>query len=137
MIRSAETGTVRSVNGIRTVFSDGAPRVVGKDHADYSSWETAIGCVIWAWLHRLAPFGSDDKHERGLKWLRFVDQHDRNAIANLITQTACLANEFALLLTVLELALALRADEDIQQLRIDHFFLRLIFVWYGVPEVPQ
>src|SRR5687767_119854 len=62
----------------------------------------------------------------GLKGLRFVNQHDWNAVANLIAQSAFLANELALLLTILELSFALWADQDIQQLRIDHFILRLV-----------
>ena len=47
---------------------------------------------------------------------RLVDQHDRDIVADGVAKPACVANEHGLGRTVLEFALAFRADEDGEQL---------------------
>src|SRR5688572_20427232 len=55
-----------------------------------------------------------------LKRLSLINQHDWNAVANFISQLAFVTNELRLLFAILELAFALRANQNLQQLRIDH-----------------
>src|SRR5690606_14805621 len=52
--------------------------------------------------------------------LRLVQQHDRNVVPHFIPKPARVADQLLLLGPILQLALALRANEDLQQLRIQH-----------------
>src|SRR5689334_7047604 len=52
-------------------------------------------------------------------WLerrRLIDEHDRDVVAHRVGEAACRAHERRFLLAVLERPLALRADQDRQQL---------------------
>jgi hypothetical protein len=54
---------------------------------------------------------------RSLEGRRLIDEHHGNVIAHRIAKPARVAKETRLLLTVFELAFALRADENAEQLR--------------------
>src|SRR5690606_26193005 len=55
-----------------------------------------------------------------LERLRFIKQHDGNPVPHLEYQPAAAADEFLRLRPVLELALALGADQDLQQFLVEH-----------------
>jgi hypothetical protein len=61
--------------------------------------------------------GMDRRHDRrDSDRRRFVDQHDRNSVSDGIPKTALFAHQRRVLLTILECAPTLRADEDVKQL---------------------
>src|SRR5262245_41793609 len=56
----------------------------------------------------------------GLQWLRFIYEHDWNVIPNFVTKATVMADQFVLLRPILELALAFRTGQDLEQTFIQH-----------------
>ena len=58
----------------------------------------------------------------GLIRLRFIDQQDWNVIVYPVLQSARRTPEFQLIFVILQIASTFRADEDLQQGRIERHF---------------
>lgn len=96
------------------------------------AWSTD-GCQGWR-LHSqrrgsraiVAPV----RQTLGLERLCLVDQHDRDAVPDLVLEPAALADQYRLLTSILQLRLALGTDEDFEQLWCDaHFGTFLCHGW--------
>jgi hypothetical protein len=60
------------------------------------------------------------KQPQGLQRLRFVDEHDRDIVFDVIFQTAIDANKLLLLFAIFQFALALGTSQNLEQFLIEH-----------------
>jgi len=113
--REAETAPPRPTDRAPT----GTSRKVAVSAADPAEFRSESGAVPCASASRATRRRKRRSAAPSLVGLRFIDQQDRNVIFYPVLKMAPGTSEFLLLETILQLASTLRADEDLQQGRIE------------------